>query len=94
MRRRSNTWKVGALSFDGGMLVGSQGLCVVGSYIVSALLGFAFYFVDATDTEDGEASRELFRQHLSTIVVSQSGTPVRLEQLVKFVVLIIAECST
>ncbi|KAL1648401.1 hypothetical protein SLS58_002154 [Diplodia intermedia] len=30
-----------------GMLVGSQGLCVVGSYIVSALLGFAFYFVDA-----------------------------------------------
>lgn len=30
-----------------GMLVGSQGVCVVGSYIVSALLGFAFYFVDA-----------------------------------------------
>lgn len=33
-----------------GMLVGSQGLCVVGSYIVSALLGFAFYFVDAVSS--------------------------------------------
>lgn len=29
-----------------GMLVGSQGVCVVGSYIVSAVLGLAFYFVD------------------------------------------------
>lgn len=30
-----------------GLLVGSQGLCVVGSYIVSAVLGLAFYFVNA-----------------------------------------------